>query len=164
MQNFMFKSTLAMDFIAASVSLWQAFYIFGKGFPSKIALRATVVFLALFVFFFSAYDSLIHPAEGWATVRAFVILITLAAWYSLTLQLLPDAARVRSRFYGMLLYAVGLLAAILLLTVKNIFILNQNNVLEVGRMRLGIPYIVYAIFLTLAASGNLYNLFSGTRV
>lgn len=163
MQILLLKSTRAVDFIAASISLWQAFYIFGKGFPSKIALRATVVFLALFVFFFGAYDSLIHPAESWAIVRAFVIIITLVAWYSLTLQLLTDIVVARSRFYGMLLYSVGVLAAILLLTVKNIFILNEENILEVGRMRLGLPYVVYGIFLTLAAAGNLYNLLSGTR-
>jgi hypothetical protein len=63
----------------------------------------------------------------------------------------------------MILYSVGIVAGILLLTVKNIFILNPENVLEVGRMRLGLPYIVYGIFLTLAAGGNLYNLLSGTR-
>jgi hypothetical protein len=163
MQDYLFTATLAIDFIAASISLWLAFYIFGKGFPSKIALRATVVFLCLFVFFFGAYDSLIHPAEGWAIIRAVVIIITLAAWYSLTLQLLTNIAVVRSRFYGRLLYTFGILAGILLLTVKNIFILNEENILEVGRMRLGLPYIVYGVFLTLAAAGNLYNLLSGTR-
>ena len=163
MKDFLFTSTLTIDFIAAAISLWLAFYIFGKGFPSKIALRATVVFLALFVFFFGAYDSLVHPVVWWVTVRAFVILITLAAWYSLTLQLLPDSAVTQSRLYGMVLYSAGILAAILLLTVKNIFILNQADLLDVGRMRLGLPYIAYSIFLTLAASGNLYNLLSGTR-
>jgi len=149
MNNWLFILTLAIDFCATSISLWLAFYIFGKGFPSKIALRATIVFLALFVFFFGAYNSLIHPAAWWSTVRALAILITLAAWYSLTLQLLTGPNIARSRFYGMVLYVVGILAALLLLTVKNIFILNQQDLLEVGRMKLGFPYIVYSIFLIL---------------
>ncbi len=106
MNNWLFILTLAIDFCATSISLWLAFYIFGKGFPSKIALRATIVFLALFVFFFGAYNSLIHPAAWWSTVRALAILITLAAWYSLTLQLLTGSNIARSRFYGMALYVV----------------------------------------------------------
>ncbi len=163
MNNWLFTATLAIDFCATSISLWLAFYIFGKGFPSKIALRATIVFLTLFVFFFGAYASLVHPAAQWATIRAVAILITLAAWYSLTLQLLTGDTIARSRPYGMILYLSGILAALLLLTVKDVFILNPADLLDVGRMRLGLPYIVYSIFLTLAAIGVLYNLLSGAR-
>src|SRR5258706_11488181 len=63
----------------------------------------------------------------------------------------------------MVLYLAGILAGLLLLTVKDVFILNPADLLDVGRMRLGLPYIVYSIFLTFAAIGVLYNLLSGTR-
>src|SRR5689334_16483578 len=163
MNNWLFTATLAIDFCATSISLWLAFYIFGKGFPSKIALRATIVFLSLFVFFFGAYDSLVRPVAEWATVRAFVILITLAAWYSLTYQLVTGPNAARSRSYGIALYCIGIVASILLLTAKDLFIINQKDIVEVGHMRLGLTYFVFGAFLTMSASGILYNLLSGTR-
>lgn len=163
MKDFLFTATLAVDFCATSVSLWLAFYIFGKGFPNKIALRATVVFVGLSVFFFSAYYSLIHQIAAWATVRAIAILITLAAWYSLTHQLAGGLPAAYNRFYGIVLYSVGMLASILLLVEKDLFILDQENILEVARMKVGFPYTLYSLFLIMAAGGILYNLLAGTR-
>src|SRR5262245_56303680 len=82
MNGLLSSLTLITDFCAMTISLWLAFYLFGKGYPDKIALRAVVVFLSLAMFFFGAYDSQNHPTR-WATeLRAVAIVLTLSAWYS----------------------------------------------------------------------------------
>jgi len=164
MENILADLTEFIDFFAMGVSLWLAFYLFGKGYPNKIALRAVVVFLSLALFFYGAYDSQGHPTL-WATdLRAIAITLTLATWYSLTYQMVIESATTRTRFYKIIVYTLGTLSALLLLVVSNAFIGIQNNALVVAQMRIGLPYIVYGGFLLFSGSGILYNLLSGKKV
>jgi len=164
MENILAGLTGFIDFFAMGISLWLAFYLFGKGYPNKIALRAVVVFLSLALFFYGAYDSQDHPTR-WATdLRAIAITLTLATWYSLTYQMVIESATKRTRVYKIIVYTLGVLSALLLLVVSNAFIGIQNNALVVAQMRIGLPYIVYGGFLVLSGSGILYNMLAGKRV
>ena len=66
----LFNITLLVDLIAMATTLWGAFYLFARGFPSGIALRAASVLLLLAVFFFGAYNNLFHQVVGTAAWRA----------------------------------------------------------------------------------------------
>ena len=156
--------TLVTDFCAMTISLWLAFYLFGKGYPDKIAMRAVIVFFSLAVFFFGAYDSQNHPTL-WATeLRAVAIVLTLTTWYSLTYQMIINLATNNTRYYKMIVYLLGAISAILLLVINNSFSANQGSALDVARMRFGPSYFFYGAFLLAAGGGILYNLLSGNKV
>jgi len=163
MNDFLRTLTPAIDFGAMSISLWLAFYLFGKGFPNKIAMRAVVVFLSLAVFFFLAYHGLYNTAPWTITLRAATIVLTLATWYSLTYQMILARATQRLQFYKWAVYALAL-AAVIALNAPQGFIAGNNNILDVARMKLNWPYAFYGLFLALAGGGILYNLLSGARV
>ncbi|MEW6523072.1 MAG: hypothetical protein AB1445_05790 [Bacillota bacterium] len=60
------EATLLVNLTAMVLCLWMAFYLFARGFPSTITLRATVLLLALSAFFFSAYIKLFVQIPGTA--------------------------------------------------------------------------------------------------
>jgi hypothetical protein len=53
MLNILFTLTSIVDYLGMGISLWLAFYLLARGFPSRVTIRAVIVLLALFVFFFS---------------------------------------------------------------------------------------------------------------
>src|SRR5215510_13055150 len=157
--------TLIIDFCAMTISLWLAFYLFGKGYPEKVAMRAVVVFFSLAVFFFGAYDSQNHPTTDWATeLRAVAIVLTLTTWYSLTYQMIINSTTNNTRYYKVIVYLLGATSAILLLVIPNTFVTDQGSALDVARMRFGLPYFFYGAFLLASGGGILYNLLSGNKV
>ena len=156
--------TLIVDFGAMTISLWLAFYLFGKGYPNQIALRAVVVFLSLALFFFGAYDSQKYTTHWDSELRAITILVTLTAWYGLTYQMISHSATEQIRRYKMLVYTLGVSAALLLIVIPNTLTTNSANALDVAHMQLGLPYFVYGGFLLAAGVGILYNLLSGKQV
>ncbi|HEX9595721.1 MAG TPA: hypothetical protein VF982_02485 [Anaerolineales bacterium] len=163
-QNMLFLLTLLVDFFAMAVTLWLAFYLLARGFPSQVTLRAVLVLLALSIFFFSALYNLFHPIVGSAALRAVLLVIGLATWYSLTYQLMPVRAQKRRRWMEIGIYLLGAIAAFMLIGTRNAFIREEDNLLWVGRMGVGAPYIIYGIFLLLACAGILYNLLSDTKI
>jgi hypothetical protein len=56
----LFNITLFVDLIAMATTLWGAFYLFARGFPSWITLRAVMVLLILSIFFLGAYNNLFY--------------------------------------------------------------------------------------------------------
>ncbi len=84
----LFELTTIVDISALAVTLWMAFYLFGRGFPSRITLRAVIVLLLLSVFFFSVYSSLFHHIVGTVTLRAVIVVVGAA---------LPDARATMSQ-------------------------------------------------------------------
>ncbi|KXK11993.1 MAG: hypothetical protein UZ14_CFX002002573, partial [Chloroflexi bacterium OLB14] len=43
--------TYITNLLAMAISLWMAFYLFARGFPNQITLRAVLALLAISVFF-----------------------------------------------------------------------------------------------------------------
>jgi hypothetical protein len=60
----LFNITVFLDLIAMAITLWLAFYLFARGFPSRVTLRAVIVLLALSVFFYGAYNNIFHQVPG----------------------------------------------------------------------------------------------------
>lgn len=154
----LFQATLFVDLIAMAICLWMAFYLFARGFPSTIALRAAVLLLALGAFFFGAYNNLFEQITGTAAWRATFLIIGLTQWYHITLHLLPEKARHRSRPLTYTVYIIATAAITLLLSTRNAFVGEVGNVLYVARMGIGLPYIMYGVFELIVLIGIHYNL------
>lgn len=164
MNSWLFNFTLAVDVCAMAVSLWLALYLLAKGFPDRITLRAVVVLLALSGFFFSAGLNLFVHLPGAVSLRAVLLVIGMLSWYSLTCQVGNLETQGRLRWFRGGVYTLGGVTALLLLGTRNAFIGEQENLLWVGRMQTGLPFILYSIFLLLAAGGSLYNLLAERRL
>jgi hypothetical protein len=160
----LFNITLFVDLIAMATTLWGAFYLFARGFPSWITLRAVMVLLLLSIFFFGAYNNLFHQVVGTASLRAVLLILGLGTWYSLTYQLMPQHSRVQLRWMQIAIYLLGGVTAVMLLTTPDAFIEEHGNALYVAHMRLGFPYILYGAFQIVIVLGILYNLLTGDRI
>jgi hypothetical protein len=150
--------------IAMSITLWLALYLFGRGYPSKVTLRAVIALLALSGFFFGAYNNLFHQMPGTAALRAILLIVGLASWYSLSVQLIPQQTQKRIRWLEPIVYSLAGITIILLFSTRNVFIGEEENALYVGRMGMGFPYFLYSIFLVSASIGILFNLLTETKV
>jgi hypothetical protein len=160
----LFNITLFVDLIAMATTLWGAFYLFARGFPSWITLRAVTVLLLLSIFFFGAYDNLFHQVVGTASLRAVLLILGLGSWYSLTFRLMPKHSRVELRWMQTAIYILGGVTAASLLMIPDAFIEEQGNDVYVAHMRLGFPYILYGAFQVVIVLSILYNLLTGDRI
>lgn len=160
----LFTFTSLVDFVGMVLSLWLALYLFGRGFRSRITLRAVLVLLALSAFFLGAYTNLYLQIPGTAAARATLLLIGLCAWHDLTHKLLPRDTQKRLSWLVGVIYSLCLITIILLLGTRNAFTGEVGNVLWVARMGVGPPYIIYGISQVIASIAILYNFMAGARV
>lgn len=160
----LFQATLLVDLIAMSICLWMAFYLLARGFPSTIAMRAAVLLLALGTFFFGAYNNLFIQIPGTAAWRATLLIVGLTQWYHITLHLLLERAKYRSRPLTYTVYIVAGVTVYLLLALDAAFVGEAGNALYVARMGIGLPYIMYGVFELIVLAGILYNLLAYDRV
>lgn len=158
------QATLLVDLIAMSVCMWMGFYLLVRGYPSALALRGTVLLLALGAFFFGAYNNLFTQIPGTAAWRATLLITGLTQWYHITLHLLPEGAKYRSRPLTYAVYTVAAVTVYLLISTRNAFVGEVGNVLYVARMGIGPPYIMYGVFEVVVLSGIHYNLLAYERV
>ncbi len=160
----LFQATLLVDLTAMAICLWMAFYLFARGFPSKVTMRGVILLVALSAFFFGAYNNLFEQVTGTAALRATFLIIGISAWYAITLHLLPDSVRKSHLPWTVGIYTIGLVAISLLLSAQNAFIGEQGNRLYVARMGVGLPYILYGIFEVAACFGIFQNLLSHGKI
>ena len=160
----LFEATLTVDLCAMAITLWMAFYLFARGFPSKLTLRAVILLLALSIFFFSAYNNLFQQVSGTAALRAVMLIIGLGSWYGVTYQLIADRNRKQPNWLGNGIYILGAAIIILMVINRNVFIGEQGNVLFVARMGVGLPFILYGFFQVVVCAGMLYNLLKDNRI
>lgn len=140
------------------VSLWLAFYLFGRGFPNLLSFKAVVLLVALSTFFASAYFNLFNPMAGTASLRAVLLVICLSLFLSIVGQLAREFALMPPTWIVPAVYAFGILAAFGLVTTRSAFVGEETNLLRVGRMSLGWPFTVYGIFQAATAMTTLYLL------
>lgn len=160
----LFQVTLFSDLIAMAITLWGAFYLFARGFRSWITLRAVIVLLLLSIFFLGAYNNMFTQVPGTAALRAVLLILGLETWYSLTYQLMSSESRSRHTWMATIVYLLGGLTALLLLTTRNAFVEEEGNALFVAHMRLGYPYILYGTFQITIVVSILYNLLAEERI
>ena len=160
----LFQATLLVDLIAMTVCLWMAFYLFARGFPSKVTMRGVILLLSLSAFFFGAYNNIFTQIAGTAALRATFLIIGIGAWYEITLQLLPAEHRKSLLPWAVGIYTLGLVTIVLLLSTRTAFIGEQGNMLYVARMGVGLPYILYGVFEIAACFGLFQNLLSHGKI
>ncbi|MBE0681139.1 MAG: hypothetical protein IH589_04435 [Anaerolineales bacterium] len=160
----LFQATVLVDLTAMAACLWMASYLFARGFPSKVTMRGVILLLALFAFFFGAYNNIFNQVNGTAAWRATFLIIGIGAWYEITLQLLPPQHRKSLLPWTVGIYILGLVAILLLLSTRNAFIGEEGNNLYVAHMGINLPYILYGIFELAACFGLFQNLLSHGRI
>ncbi|NUM46916.1 MAG: hypothetical protein HUU38_19600 [Anaerolineales bacterium] len=160
----LFDITLSVDLIAMAITLWMAFYLFARGFPSKLTFRAVILLLALAVFFFSAYTNMFHLIPRTAALRAGMLIIGLGTWYSLTYHLGEDHPRSILNWKSLGLYIWGGLTLIVLALNQDSFIVERENILYVARMGIGPPFLMHGLFQVAACGGILHNLLRENQI
>lgn len=78
------EATILVRLITIATTLWMSFYLFARGFASKVTLRAVIILLALAIESYIAYSNLFQPIAGSAAWRSELLVIGLTFWYSLT--------------------------------------------------------------------------------
>jgi hypothetical protein len=160
----LFQATFLVDLTAMATCLWMAFYLFARGFPSKVTMRGTILLLALSAFFFGAFNNLFQQINGTAAWRAVFLIIGIGAWHDITLHLLPLNLRKQYLPWTVGIYTLGFVAILLLISTQNAFIGEQGNTLYVARMGIGLPYILYGVFEIATLARIHYNLLAHERV
>ena len=163
MTTILFPLTAIVDYLGMGVSLWLAFYLLARGFPSRVTIRAVIVLLALSIFFLSASLNLYIQLPGTTAIRATMLVVALSVWCDLTQKFLQPTIHTNKSWMVIAIYALGFVTVVLLLGTHDVFVLEKTNLLWVGRMNLGIQYSVYAIFLWCASISILYNLYLGRK-
>src|SRR5258706_16449299 len=106
------QATIAVTLFAMANTLWMAFYLFARWFPSTMSLRMVVLLLALSGFFFGAYNNIFVQISGSAAVRAVLLVIVLAGWYSVTFHVMSERDQKHYRFFEWGIYALAVLSII----------------------------------------------------
>src|SRR5262245_61340096 len=101
------QATMAVTLIGMATTLWMGFYLFARGYPSTMTLRVVIVMLALAGFFHGAYQNIFEQEEGSAAVRAVLLVIVLAGWYSVTFHVMSENNQQRYRFFEWGLYSLA---------------------------------------------------------
>lgn len=159
----LYQTTLIVDLLAMSTTLWLAFYLFARGFPSRITLRAVIIMATLSMFFFGAYNNVLNQVAGTAPWRAVLLVVGMASWYSLTVYLMSDQSSRRYRIVGYVLYSLAVITIFLLLR-PNSFINEQGNAIYVAHMSAGPASTVYGIYQIAIAASILFNMLVDQRV
>ncbi|MBV6397382.1 MAG: hypothetical protein HFACDABA_02996 [Anaerolineales bacterium] len=142
---------------AMAISMWMALYLLARGFPNAITIRASIVLLSLSAFFFLTFNHIFQPATTDAASRAILLIVAMAAWFSLTFQFLPAIQRARLRWVERGTYLFAILAAAFLITGEP-FVDAEENFLHIVRMRPGIPAMLEAGYQVAVSIAILYNL------
>jgi hypothetical protein len=159
------QATIFVTLFAMAVTLWMGFYLFARGFPSRMTLRVVVVMLALSGFFFGAYNNIFEQTTGSAGIRAVLLLvIVLGGWYSVTFHVMSERNQQKYRFIEWGMYALGALSIPLLLQ-PGAFINEAGNTIYVAHMNnTSWAYRVYGAYQFIVSFGIMLNLLIGDRV
>ncbi|MDP1545530.1 MAG: hypothetical protein Q8L87_05855 [Anaerolineales bacterium] len=145
-------------------ALWLAFYLFARGFPNRISMRAVAALLALGLFFWATYNNFFSSSSAAAPLKAALLVAGMTFWYSATLQLLDESARRRLRWLEWGIYLLTAVTILLLLISKPEFSRRQGNELYVAQLDMSLAYLLYSATLMILSVGLLANLFIERKV
>ncbi len=149
--------TTTLDLTGMSIGLWLAFYVLARGYRSGITLRGFIVLLCIALFFFGAYINIFNQIPGSAAWRAVLLITALFFWYDLTRKLLPISMRQRTRVLRWASLFLAVATAVVLVTVPNAFLGEAGNSLNIGRMAIEFPFLLYAIYMIEISVAMLFN-------
>ncbi len=134
--------TVAADFLEMSASLWLAFYLLARGYPNRATMRIVLALLAVAAFFLGAYNNFFLQVIGTASLRAVLLFIGMACWYSATFQLLPTDQRIRLRWLEMAVYLLSIVTAVVMVADPGAFVGENKTALVVTPMRIGLTFVL----------------------
>jgi hypothetical protein len=150
--------TLIVNLVSMTSALWMAFYLFARGFPNRVTMRACLALLALSVFFLGTYNSFFIQNPDATQWRALLLIIGFASWYSATFQLLSLRNQGKFRKKGIGIYALCLTAAFLILTAKSDLFRGVKDVLYGVYAGSGFIFAFYGFVKIAALLGAIFNL------
>lgn len=156
--------TYSVNLIAMVISLWMAFYLFARGFPNPITLRAVLALLAIAVFFLGTYNHFYQPDANTAGPRAALLVIALACWYSTTFSLLAPDKKAKLRWMEIIIYALGTISVALLITEQNVGFREREDILFTAKLSDSFANILYGLTQITAFTGVIVNLIADQRV
>lgn len=150
--------THSFNLLAMASSLWMAFYLFARGFPNRITLRATLALMAIAIFFLDTYNSFYNPTSNTAHLRAALLVIALACWYSVTFALRTHQEQERFRRIEIGYYFLATISILSLITMKTGIIRGHEDILYTARLEWNVATLLYGASQLWAGMGILYNL------
>lgn len=151
--------TIAANLIELGSSLWLGFYLFNRGYPSRITARVALSLMALSVFFLGAFNNHFHHTSESAPLRATLLLIGMGCWYSTVFNLLPIEQKVVFRWLEYIVYVLCGASIIFLLTDSNAFGESIATTYS-APMHRGLAYAVYGftlVFVPIVMAGTAWN-------
>jgi hypothetical protein len=157
--------TFITNLITIGLTLWLGLYLFARGFPNGIAMRAVLSLLAFSAFLLGAHTNFFVEVQGMVSIRAVLLIIGLACWYSLTFQLLLARNQKRFQWLRLSILILCLATAVLLVITRNAFTTEQDNLLYLAQTQQGgLPYALYGFTQIVTSLGLLFNLLVEERV
>lgn len=156
--------TYTTHVLAMAISLWMAFYLFARGYPNRITLRAVLALLAISVFFLGTYNYFQSPALHTIQLRAALLVIALVSWYSTTFTLLTQQKQTRYRWMEITIYVMGGISVILLVAIESTEGIKLENLMYTAYLESNLVNILYGTTQVTAAIGILFNLTIQERI
>lgn len=144
--------------ISMGGALWLAFYLFARGFPNQIAMRAVFALLAMSVFFWLTYNSFFNAHTQLNYIKAILLNLAMASWYSVTYQLLEKNNQQKYQWMQRGVYVLLIISIVLLILYKPNFPRRFDNELNVAQLDSSIVYIFYSITQLTLTIGLMLNL------
>ena len=131
--------TSTNDFLGLVVSLWLMLYLLGRGFPSRVTVRAVVILLTTAVFFLGAFgDFYVHIPNAGLT-GDILLAIGLAVWCDLTDLIFLRQDRRGFRPLVAVSYAFALTTTLLLFGARFVSADETGRELWVPRIDFSLP-------------------------
>jgi len=145
-------------------ALWLTFYLFARGFPNRLALRAVFALLAMAIFFWLTYNNFFNPQPQLNYYKAILLNLAMAGWYSATYQLLEKQTQQKYQWVQNSVYALLFITIFLIILYKPNFPRRFDNELNVTQLDANIVYIFYSLTQLALTIGLLFNLLTEKKI
>jgi hypothetical protein len=156
--------TSMTSLVSSGATLWLSLYLFARGYPNRVTMRAVLSLLAISVFFLGTYNSFFVDVPGSASLRAALLIIGMTCWYSTTFQLPNASIQTRFRWAEIGLYGISLITVILLIATQAGFSREAGNPLYVAYVEGDFVHSLYGLTQILISVGLLFNLLADRTV
>jgi hypothetical protein len=157
------QATLIVTLLAMGTTLWMAFYLFARGYSSRVTLRAIIVLLAVAMVSFLSYANQFNLIRGTTWARASLLTLGLTFWFSLTYRMMPIESRKKWRWMEYGIYGFAAVTLLVLLQ-PGAFINEVDSSLYIAQTGKTSTNLVYGLFQLTISVCILLNLLVDERV
>lgn len=151
-------STYIVSLISMGGALWLAFYLFARGFPNRIAMRAVFALLAMAIFFWLTYNNFFNPQPHLNYLKSVLLNLAMASWYSLTYQLLEKNNQIKYQWLERGVYALLFTTIFLLILYQPDFPRRFDNEFYIAQLDTNWVYFFYSATQLTLTIGLMFNL------